>query len=142
MRTGHLLPLKVAACLADQERVGLLNQGRNSASCRKLLSLLPLDLAPCLHAAPEVLRRDRGYDAKQADVWSSGVMLFAMLCCTYPFERPEDEKDPLGHNRVVQRIMKGAKQKFRLLFCHGYKLKCRRASSEDCGPGTGIPSGA
>ena len=60
-------------------------------------------------AAPEVLQRPRGYDAKQADVWSSGVMLFAMLCCSYPFERPEDERDPRGHHRVVQRIINGAR---------------------------------
>ena len=60
-------------------------------------------------AAPEVLQRPRGYDAKQADVWSSGVMLFAMLSCAYPFERPEDERDPRGHHRVVQRIINGAR---------------------------------
>ena len=60
-------------------------------------------------AAPEVLQRKRGYDAKQADVWSSGVMLFAMLCCSYPFERPEDERDPRGHHSVVRRILTGAR---------------------------------
>ncbi len=62
-----------------------------------------------VRAAPEVLQRPRGYDAKQADVWSSGVMLFAMLSCAYPFERPEDDRDPRGHHRVVQRIINGAR---------------------------------
>ena len=46
------------------------------------------------------------YDGKQADVWSSGVMLYAMLCCRYPFERPEDDDDPKGQHRIVQRIIK------------------------------------
>lgn len=46
------------------------------------------------------------YDGKLADVWSSGVMLYAMLCCRYPFERPEDDDDPKGQHRIVQRIIK------------------------------------
>ena len=64
------------------------------------------DLAPA-GAAPEVLK-SRQYDAKLADVWSVGVMLFTMLCCTYPFERREDdEDDPRTQTRIMQRILKG-----------------------------------
>ena len=63
-------------------------------------------LRACMHAAPEVLRGGT-YDAKRADVWSSGVMLYAMLCCNYPFERPDDEGHPQSQLRIVQRIVHG-----------------------------------
>lgn len=71
---------------------------------RPLLSLLRCS------AAPEVLRsaRNTGYDSKQADVWSSGVMLYAMLFCCYPFDRPEDQDDPRGYAKITQRLLKGA----------------------------------
>lgn len=60
--------------------------------------------------APEVLRsaRSEGYDSKQADVWSSGVMLYAMLFCCYPFDRREDANDPRAFAKITQRIFTGA----------------------------------
>ena len=54
--------------------------------------------------APEVLTNERHYDSKLSDVWSSGVMLYAMLFCRYPFERPEDQ----GNRRREQLIMQRA----------------------------------
>ena len=44
------------------------------------------------YLAPEVVMATGGqtYDGKAADVWSCGVMLYAMLCACYPFGRPED----------------------------------------------------
>ena len=60
-----------------------------------------------LFAAPEVLTSSR-YDAKAADIWSAGVMLYTMLCCSYPFEKKEDDpKDLRTQTKILQRIMKG-----------------------------------
>ena len=45
--------------------------------------------------APEVVRAAAAarYDGRAADVWSAGVMLYTMLFCRYPFERPGDDDD-------------------------------------------------
>jgi serine/threonine protein kinase len=45
--------------------------------------------AALLAAAPEVLTGS-SYDAKKADVWSIGVMLFVMVYGCYPFEQLQD----------------------------------------------------
>jgi serine/threonine protein kinase len=39
--------------------------------------------------APEVILGDNKYDAKMADVWSCGIILFAMLFGKYPFDAKE-----------------------------------------------------
>ena len=54
----------------------------------------------CACAAPEVIANSRTYDGKLADVWSSGVMLYVMLFCEYPFERPEDASDAHRFQKV------------------------------------------
>ena len=41
--------------------------------------------------APEIII-DRGYEGFFVDVWSLGVLLFAMLCGTVPFKAPNLEE--------------------------------------------------
>ena len=52
-------------------------------------------------AAPEVISQGNtgNYDGKAVDVWACGVMLFVMLFCQYPFERPEDDQEKIQTKR-------------------------------------------
>ena len=45
--------------------------------------------SPC-YAPPEMIK-GKEYDPKQTDVWSTGVLLFAMLCGYLPFDDPKNE---------------------------------------------------
>jgi serine/threonine protein kinase len=40
--------------------------------------------SPC-YAAPEIIEAKKAYNPLQADLWSCGVILFAMLCGYLPF---------------------------------------------------------
>ena len=57
-----------------------------------------------MRAAPEVISARTHYDGTKADIWSCGVMLYVMLFCEYPFERPEDEADKYGFQKVRRRL--------------------------------------
>lgn len=35
-------------------------------------------------------------------------MLYAMLFCCYPFDRPEEQDDPRANAKIAQRIFNGA----------------------------------
>ena len=45
---------------------------------------------PHTDMAPEMIQSTSGYDGKQADMWSCGVVLYAMLTSKYPFHRASD----------------------------------------------------
>lgn len=55
--------------------------------------------------APEVISNRRHYDGRSADVWSSGVLLYVMLFCQYPFERAADKTDSHRVQKILQRIL-------------------------------------
>lgn len=59
-------------------------------------------------AAPEVICAKTHYDGEKADIWSCGVMLYVMLFCEYPFERPEDEADKHGFQKVQAVVVRDA----------------------------------
>lgn len=55
--------------------------------------------SPC-YAAPEMLKGE-SYEPLKVDIWSSGVILFAMLCGYLPFEDNENTSD------LYAKILKG-----------------------------------
>ena len=61
------------------------------------------------YLAPEVIltTTNRPYDAKAADVWSAGVVLFILLTASYPFGRPQDDALPADQrlHAMLQRIL-------------------------------------
>lgn len=54
--------------------------------------------SPC-YAAPEMIEGNK-YAGDQADIWSCGVILYALLCGFLPFEDPDTSK-------LYQKILKG-----------------------------------
>lgn len=54
--------------------------------------------SPC-YAAPEMIAGKR-YECLNADIWSCGIILYAMLCGCLPFE---DQ----NHNKLYKKIMAG-----------------------------------
>lgn len=57
--------------------------------CMLVVPPLPMRLC-CRRAAPEIISNLHIEDATKIDIWSAGVMLYVMLFCCYPFERPDD----------------------------------------------------
>lgn len=55
--------------------------------------------SPC-YAAPEMIEGKNRYEAIMVDIWSCGVILYAMLCGCLPFEDPETSK-------LYQKILSG-----------------------------------
>ncbi|KAK9840995.1 hypothetical protein WJX81_004902 [Elliptochloris bilobata] len=61
------------------------------------------------YTAPEIISNLHIEDAAKIDIWSAGVMLYVMLFCCYPFERPDDNNnqgDQQKYQRLLQRIMR------------------------------------
>eukprot|EP00210_Caulerpa_lentillifera_P003318 g3168.t1 len=71
---------------------------RNSAAC----SLV----GTCKYMAPEVFAADGNeeYDGKKADIWSCGVLLYAMVFNCYPFIKREDINAIDRFNRIAMKV--------------------------------------
>ena len=116
--SGHQEHGLVTCCVWCSTRASRLLTGKRTPAClypapRAGWAQPHMLLVMCCgwRAAPEVLRSPcgTGYNSKQADVWSAGVMLYAMLFCSYPFDRREDADDPKYYAKMTQRIFIGAR---------------------------------
>lgn len=74
------------------------------------------------YVSPEILTTNGGYSGKAADVWSMGVMLYAMLVGRYPFHDTEHStlfnKIRGGHYVIPDTISSKAKCLIRCLLRH------------------------
>ena len=58
------------------------------------------------YIAPEIIANRAGerINAGPSDIWSCGVLLYFMLFGGYPFEHPDDKRDPRRLIKMVKRI--------------------------------------
>ncbi|KAL3320410.1 hypothetical protein Ciccas_000916 [Cichlidogyrus casuarinus] len=82
--------------LDNNQNIRVIDFGLCAKDCNRLLNTFCGSLA---YAAPEVLA-NQDYVGPSADIWSMGVILYALLCGSLPF-------DPNKPNELPQKISKG-----------------------------------
>lgn len=76
--------------------------------CKRINGNSPL-LTTCgtlAYAAPEIIN-EKPYDGMKADVWSSGILLYAMICCHFPWTIQNDLPPDAIMNETVHQILEG-----------------------------------
>ena len=69
--------------LADNKLLKIIDFGLSNSFANGMLLKTPCG-SPC-YAAPEMLLGKK-YDGNKIDIWSSGIILYAMICGFLPFE--------------------------------------------------------
>lgn len=82
--------LKPENLLLDQRRAIKVSDFGLSTICRNPYGLLSTPCGTPNYAPPEMLRGDE-YDGLLSDVWSCGVILYAMLCGYLPFSESKEQ---------------------------------------------------
>jgi len=77
--------LKPENILLDEHlKVKIIDFGLSARMCAD--SLLTESCGSLNYAAPELLKKNCSYDGSKVDVWSCGVILYALLCGSLPFD--------------------------------------------------------
>lgn len=79
------------------------------------------------YAAPEVIRNDHGYEGAPVDVWSLGVVLYAMICGTLPFTAasiPQIVSNTLrGQFHIPSHVSTDASKLLKQMLCTNHKKR-------------------
>lgn len=71
--------------LTSDDKVKICDFG-SSFKCNTFNSICYTFTGSDFYLAPEIYGHKNGFDAKKADIWSLGILLFVILCDCFPFE--------------------------------------------------------
>ena len=59
-----------------------------------------------VYAAPEIIN-EQPYNGMKADIWSAGIVLYAMICCHFPWSTQDDAPPDTVMHETVKQILEG-----------------------------------